>query len=114
MPLESLPDLDAGLWYSMLFSVVSALAFWPLQGVLGRVGQFPVVNGVIGGVPNTVLPLQEAQAVSPAATTPGKLRVTENSGVCGENDFCYICSNSLKKHSQKPPPAYIKLLDTVI
>jgi hypothetical protein len=53
--------------------------------------QFPVVNDVIGGVPSpdainptSIKALEEAAAVGGASTTtPGKLRVVENSGVCG-------------------------------
>ncbi|KAF9258401.1 serine carboxypeptidase [Marasmius fiardii PR-910] len=47
--------------------------------VLG--GQIPVVDGVIGGVPSTNSPV-EPQPLTAAATTPGALRVVENSGVC--------------------------------
>lgn len=47
-------------------------------------GQIPVVDGVLGGVstePHIHKP-QEFLSPNPAATTPGKLRVVENSGVC--------------------------------
>jgi len=53
-------------------------------------GQIPVVNGTIGGVPHGYDALDsknlaEAVSSSDASTprTPGKLRVVENSGVCG-------------------------------
>ncbi|KAF8184211.1 serine carboxypeptidase [Pholiota molesta] len=66
-----------------LSAFLSALTVIPLQGVLA--GQFPVVNGVLGGVPTTVpktFKTSEILHLSTAATTPGKLRVVENSGVC--------------------------------
>jgi hypothetical protein len=48
-------------------------------------GQFPVVDGVVGGVPK-VHPQLSSKIVSAVVntTTPGKLRVTENSGICGK------------------------------
>uniref|UniRef100_A0A0W0F6L1 Carboxypeptidase n=1 Tax=Moniliophthora roreri TaxID=221103 RepID=A0A0W0F6L1_MONRR len=52
-----------------------------LTSSLTRAGQIPVVNGVVGGVPDVTEQL-EAKPLTVAATTPGKLRVTENSGVC--------------------------------
>ena len=51
--------------------------------------QVPVVNGVIGGVssPEACKFRTQTKAFSntaaPPVPTPGKLRVTENSGVCG-------------------------------
>ncbi|KAL0566430.1 hypothetical protein V5O48_012347 [Marasmius crinis-equi] len=48
-------------------------------------GQIPVVDGVIGGVPGPETSfVQQADSVrlTTQATTPGALRVTENSGVC--------------------------------
>ncbi|KAF8887450.1 serine carboxypeptidase [Gymnopilus junonius] len=51
-------------------------------GVFG--GQIPVVDGVIGGVPSDSSDFVEAVRVpiSNVVTTPGKLRVVENSGIC--------------------------------
>jgi hypothetical protein len=49
-------------------------------------GQIPVVDGVTGGVPSGVKLAAVTKVANPvpqATTTPGKLRVTENSGVCG-------------------------------
>ena len=50
--------------------------------------QIPAVNGVIGGVPSPGARnyKNRAGAVSrdaPTPLTPGKLRVAENSGICG-------------------------------
>lgn len=48
-------------------------------------GQIPVVEGVIGDVPSDSIAVHKGSAAvitTPAATTPGKLRVKENSGVC--------------------------------
>jgi hypothetical protein len=53
-------------------------------------GQVPIVDGVIGGVPSPEACKFKApkEAFSnnalPTVPTPGKLRVVENSGVCGE------------------------------
>ncbi|PFH50862.1 hypothetical protein AMATHDRAFT_75331 [Amanita thiersii Skay4041] len=44
-------------------------------------GQIPVIDGVIGGVPRTTATRRPAD-FEVAATTPGKLRAIENSGVC--------------------------------
>ena len=48
--------------------------------------QVPVVDGVVGGIPaNSGSTQSTAQSLSLTsfATTPGKLRFKENSGVCG-------------------------------
>nr|GAT47487.1 carboxypeptidase s1 [Mycena chlorophos] len=45
-------------------------------------GQIPVRNGVIGGVSETPAPIVEKTSTKPLVTTPGALRVVENSGVC--------------------------------
>jgi hypothetical protein len=64
-------------------------------------GQIPVVNGTIGGVPQSSSggrkALDLAEAVSgddSTPRTPGKLRVVENSGVCGR----VICSLDILCH----------------
>ena len=63
--------------------------------------QIPIVNQVTGGGPHpndgTFRAAKEASANSAPARTPGKLRVVENSGVCGavilyEPSACYIDS----------------------
>ncbi|KAF8073373.1 serine carboxypeptidase [Lyophyllum atratum] len=54
-------------------------------------GQVPIVDGVIGGVsqsPKTA----EPKLLRIAATTPGKLRVVENSGVCETTPGVYQAS----------------------
>jgi hypothetical protein len=72
------------LVFTVLFATLS------LSQVLA--GQIPVVNGVIGGVPSSTKRGMldngghDASVASPV--TPGKLRVVENSGVCGQ------CSSS--------------------
>lgn len=64
--------------------LVTAALLCPAR-VLG--GQIPIVDGIIGGVPSTSAPsedfLTQGPGVGASAPTPGKLRVTENSGVCG-------------------------------
>ena len=70
----------------MLVPSVLALVFVLPMVVTGRI---PLVHGVIGGVGSSdlskVKTLQDgADANSTTARTPGKLRVMENSGVCGK------------------------------
>ena len=63
-----------------LSALACLLAVLPVSTVLG--GQVPVVDGVVGGIgalPDTKFKVAD---LKPAATTPGKLRVVENSGVC--------------------------------
>lgn len=91
--------VDASLAYNnpstMLLLTALTAAILPLS--VFSVGQIPAVDGVIGGVPSSnslhVLDIDQAQARVEAAspTTPGKLRVVENSGVCGT-------SNNISKH----------------
>ncbi|KAI0662827.1 serine carboxypeptidase [Cubamyces menziesii] len=73
-----------------LSAVTALLAALPAATVLA--GQVPLVNGVVGGVETT--PKAKAAAVSPkpAATTPGKLRIVENSGVCETTPGVYQAS----------------------
>ena len=66
----------------------SLLALYPVTRAIG--GQVPVVEGVVGGVPTTtsgtgasIVDLKAQVATASATITPGKLRVVENSGVCG-------------------------------
>ncbi|KAF7309959.1 Carboxypeptidase [Mycena indigotica] len=77
----------------MRFFTWTASTFVALPVVLAgqRKGQFPVVDGVIGGVRNNTAQLKEA-TLSPLATTPGKLRVTENSGICETTKGVYQAS----------------------
>jgi hypothetical protein len=71
----------------ILRAALALLALTPL--VLG--GQIPVVEGVLGGVPSRVqsgaqldaVRAQTKEKLSTEANTPGKLRLVENSGVCG-------------------------------
>ena len=50
--------------------------------------QIPITNGVFGGVGyldvSEVKTLNESVRRSASPVTPGKLRVVENSGICGE------------------------------
>jgi hypothetical protein len=66
----------------MLFPWVALLASLPLSPVLGlkSPGQIPIRNGIIGGVGNKTV---KAETLKSFATTPGMLRKTENSGICG-------------------------------
>ncbi|KAM5540595.1 hypothetical protein V8D89_005626 [Ganoderma adspersum] len=71
----------------------SLLAVLPVATVFGA--QIPVLDNVIGGtVVDSVLDQAKLnlESVEPAATTPGKLRVTENSGVCETTEGVYQAS----------------------
>ena len=69
---------------------ISASRLWiplALSLLASAAKQIPVVDGVIGGVPTTTRDPFSEEAVQPQVSgTPvaGKLRVVENSGVCGE------------------------------
>ena len=68
----------------MRLSLLSLLPFLPWTVV--HSGQIPVVDGVIGGVPgpdSNFVELLAIPQVADVVTTPGKLRVVENSGICG-------------------------------
>jgi len=56
-----------------------AFAAAAITGELG--GQIPIIDGILGGISNTTSPIK-SKLLSIAATTPGKLRVVENSGIC--------------------------------
>ncbi|OBZ77753.1 Carboxypeptidase S1 [Grifola frondosa] len=62
-------------------AVAAVFTALPVVPVLG--GQFPVVNGIVGGRPiSQDYTFVSNKVLTTAATTPGKLRVVENSGVC--------------------------------
>ncbi|KAL1938629.1 hypothetical protein VTO73DRAFT_11444 [Trametes versicolor] len=63
-----------------LSAFTALLAALPAATVFG--GQVPIVNGVLGGVQTTPKVKTDVINAAPAATTPGKLRVVQNSGVC--------------------------------
>ena len=76
------------------FRILSALCVLsPILQAFAR--QIPIIDGVVGGVPSAES-LAQAEvvtaAITPAATTPGKLRVTENSGVCETTPGVYQAS----------------------
>ncbi|KAF9524177.1 serine carboxypeptidase [Crepidotus variabilis] len=74
----------------LLFALGSV--FLPfLPGILAT-KQIPVVNGIIGGVPDPAGVPSDGKAFTPLATTPGKLRVVENSGVCETTPGVYQAS----------------------
>ncbi|KAJ7149436.1 serine carboxypeptidase [Mycena crocata] len=62
-------------WLLPLVSIV------PVFGAKS-VGQIPIRDGVIGGVATTKTPTVKDESLTSFATTPGALRVVENSGVC--------------------------------
>ncbi|KAJ6609023.1 serine carboxypeptidase [Mycena sp. CBHHK59/15] len=69
-------------WVTLLVSLPSAFG-------LKSAGQVPIRNGVIGGVSNKTV---KAETIKQFATTPGKLRVTENSGICETTQNVYQAS----------------------
>ncbi|KAJ7477378.1 serine carboxypeptidase [Mycena latifolia] len=73
----------------MHFPWVSLLAALPSVVGLKSAGQIPTRNGIVGGVGNKTL---KAETVKQFATTPGKLRVTENSGICETTKNVYQAS----------------------
>jgi hypothetical protein len=69
------------LLHSVLVTIFSLPAL--ISGI-----QFPIVDGVIGGVPspdacNHKTPKEAFYDASAPTPIPGKLRVVENSGICG-------------------------------
>jgi hypothetical protein len=63
-------------WIVSLATVSSVLA-------AKSAGQIPIREGVIGGVTTTRSTTVKEETLQPLATTPGALRVVENSGICG-------------------------------
>ena len=82
---------DYSIMLSPFLFLLSALACAPLQ-VFTR--QIPIVDGVLGGVRETTETPERftSATTTPAATTPGKLRVVENSGVCETTPGVYQAS----------------------
>ncbi|KDR77526.1 hypothetical protein GALMADRAFT_245687 [Galerina marginata CBS 339.88] len=77
----------------MLFSASLIFAFLVAGSV--DASQIPVVGGILGGVPDTRPPasLRRPTLLAPAtSSTPGKLRVVENSGVCETTKGVYQAS----------------------
>ena len=66
-----------------LSSTVTLVAIFALPALIYG-GQVPVVDGVTGGVPYGAHDYTNPAGVTSTPLTPGKLRVVENSGVCGE------------------------------
>lgn len=75
-----------------LNAFVGILAAQLASGVLG--GQIPVVDGLLGGVPSGAPSVKAAvrTAAATTPTTPGQLRVMENSGVCETTPGVYQAS----------------------
>ncbi|KAF7370026.1 Carboxypeptidase [Mycena sanguinolenta] len=70
------------------------VTFTAISSALGAksAGQVPIRNGVIGGVATTKAPTVKAEMAQSFATTPGALRVVENSGVCETTPGVYQAS----------------------
>lgn len=68
---------------SMLKAAITYLAAFQASSAIAT-SQVPVIDGIIGGVPSSSGTANlAAQQLTTSVTTPGQLRVTENSGVCG-------------------------------
>ncbi|KAF8960015.1 serine carboxypeptidase [Flammula alnicola] len=74
----------------MLLSL-SVLALLPWSGLCR---QIPVVGGILGGVPHSVpvADLDKTQSLLASNTTPGKLRIVEQSGICETTHGVYQAS----------------------
>lgn len=88
-----------------------------LYFVRGLAGEVPIMGGVLGDVPrgssitSTAFTARHAELSN--VTTPGKLRVVENSGVCGI--LLILASQlTLKMSMQKPPQASFRHPDMAI
>ena len=96
----------------MLVLSVLALVFVLPTVVTGRI---PLLNGVVGGVGSSYLSkvktLRETVDANTPARTPGKLRVVENSGICGKCSLFRTLSCS--QFWQKLRHMSIKPLDMV-
>ncbi|KAJ7149719.1 serine carboxypeptidase [Mycena filopes] len=66
----------------MLLSSLVSLAAISSALASPSAGQIPIRDGVIGGVSTTKSATIKSQVLQPLATTPGALRVVENSGIC--------------------------------
>ncbi|KAJ6535565.1 serine carboxypeptidase [Mycena capillaripes] len=66
----------------MLLSWIVSLTAVSSVVAVKSAGQIPVRDGVIGGVATSRAPTVKPETLQPFATTPGALRVVENSGIC--------------------------------
>lgn len=93
----------------MLLFMLLALALLPWNGVLG--GQIPVVDGVLGGVKSSAAKSpQLLQTATLPAPAPGKLRVVENSGICGTFTRLLKASVCLMTHYFRDNPRCLSSL----
>ena len=73
------------------------LVYHAIARVGASVGQVPSVNGIMGGVPSIARQgLNDTEGPSTSAwenplAVPGKVRLVENSGLCGK--FIQVCSS---------------------
>ena len=75
-----------------MLSGFKALAVAGALALQALARQVPIVDGVVGGVRSSKSKVNVDASITPAATTPGKLRVTENSGVCETTTGVYQAS----------------------
>jgi hypothetical protein len=88
-------------------TLVLLLPFTPVLA-----GQVPIVNGVPGGIREGTIPGTRkvlnklADQPHALATTPGKLRIVENSGVCGAPVRLHSCVTSLNDYTETTQGVY--------
>lgn len=88
----------------MLLSLTILAAALPAV-VLG--GEFPVINGVVGGTPPDAT-FSERDS-DPTDVGIVGLRYVENSGVCGETPLPKLFPSYVLTQKQRPPPACTRL-----
>ncbi|KAF8465468.1 hypothetical protein JB92DRAFT_3135969 [Gautieria morchelliformis] len=78
----------------MLNTVIAILAAFDASSAIAATSQIPSIDGIIGGVPIPGTLHSDAKPQPPASitTTPGQLRVAENSGVCETTPGVYQAS----------------------
>jgi hypothetical protein len=89
----------------MLFSLAVLVAALPVT-VLG--GEFPVIEGVIGGTPSNITTLESVSelAVDDVISPVGTLRYRENTGVCGNPFLLHITAPHVHHKTETTPGVY--------
>jgi hypothetical protein len=91
-------------------ATVTLVLLLPFTSVLA--GQVPIVNGVPGGIREGTIPgtrkvlSKLADQSHTLATTPGKLRIVENSGVCGAPVRLHPHVRSFNGHTETTQGVY--------
>lgn len=89
------------------------IAIFALPALIIGGGQIPVLDGVIGGVASPgAHDFKNLVGATSIPRTPGKLRVVENSGICGGVIF-FVITPCHSRFWQKLHPVSIRLPDMV-